>query len=165
MAVTPSGILAEPLLEIQRMLSEVSAFQDFVGESGDAAAALLRIHLIGVKESDITYPFAVVGPGPWQRPVNAGGASDQFSAGGENLIYFEAKVSAVNKDSEADAYFEFTNPIGDIIDGFENLSGAGGNLSFKLIETPDNAHRKSEREEVADEDRYSIRFVLTWGID
>lgn len=155
MAVVPSGILSEPLDEFATLISQSATFQSWTGTATPAAAKARIVvrQAVGVP----TRPFAAIDIVPGFEVRRGGHASGQM------WLYFEATVTAGNS-TEPDAYYEFANKVGAVLDEIMTEMENAGRLLIQsrglAFETPP---QRGSREEKGD-DYYLCSFRVPWGL-
>lgn len=162
MAVTPNGILSEPLDVLADMISESATFQTFVG-AGSAAIAKQRVYISGrlaAGTDAFERPFALISPNDFSIELNSFGT-------GTLDVLFEADVSSENQSSFADATFEFLNDFGNILDELMASSYTGGNLLIQRITStmpPQRANFNQIRDNTK-EDYYLSEIQVAYGVE
>lgn len=152
MAVSPDGPFSTAVDKMRGMIAASSNFQAWTG-AADATAAKARVYAVDVNTP--TRPFAYVSFPLGESILQLGGY-----AAGQLEIWFEA---AVTEADDLDAYYEFMNPVGKIMQDVAKLGGLPGWLSIpgadflKLHQAP----RRSAREGVSD--YYEAAFVFSYG--
>lgn len=110
MAVSPSGIISEPLDKLADLIAACTTFQTWTG-TANTAAAKLRIYPVATPSA--TRPCAIL---KWESmTVRRGGYID-----GIMRIVWEAEVSSTyssgsGKNDDTSAAYEFTNSLGVIL--------------------------------------------------
>jgi len=159
--VEPEGILSEPLELLRILIASCPSFQAWVGADTEADA-LGSIFVIDQDDPEtIIRPRAIVDwgeKGQWK--IEAGGARHFFTSRHELWLLFEADVSEDAAPIYRDATYEFTNPVGAILQEMMERSGAGGRLGITEIERTGPPKRSNEEE---DEDFFSAIFEIVYG--
>lgn len=135
MAVAPSGPMSLPFSGAKTLLSNSSNFQTWVG-AGNATAALASIHLIHLAGTSVAAarPYALIMPGDFfEYTAIAGGAGFTFSQSGTLSVMFEDDIVSADIPNHDDAFFAFTNVIGEIVGDLASLSGISGALAVIQI--------------------------------
>lgn len=164
MAVTPSGIFSVPVDSLASMLSECSAFQQFVGAE-DTAAAVAFI-----------YPFVTLTPdeSPFTRPFGLVYLSDNFSSSpyshtnGELELVLERDIDEEfmpldNSENYRDAMFTFSNFTGAIVAELLEKSRCGGSLMISEIrsESPMTSSFQKVQQEIPYMQQH---FRISYGV-
>ena len=129
MAVAPTDTLSKIIDTLRATIAGSTTFQTWTGNVGDASGAKAEVY---IEETDPTAsgkrPFAVVGfdEGPEHEAI-AGGSRTFFMLTGKVWVEFEA---AITEDDSVDAFYEFSNKVGKIIEEIEALSGTPGYLDI-----------------------------------
>ena len=161
MSVSPAGVWSTCLSEAEDLFANSSDFQTWVSEN-DAASAKDHIYLVGVSKPGITRPYIRISQGEWQADRVAGGARGHYDYSGSFIVKFEASITAAYVSGFEDAEFEFTNPVGNIIQDVLNLAGSDGYLplsGFRKLEGPSHT---SERNDGSLGNLYKSKFEFFW---
>ena len=160
MATAPDGIWSNVLYNAQTLLANSANFRTWVG-AADVAEARNSIHMVAYESESPTRPFAIVAEGrEWGFEMDAGGAGFTYMATGIVAVTFEASITEA---SEPDAQFEFTNPVGKIIDDCLALAGTDGLLAVHGFSKTYGPSRPSERDDAAQGNYYRAKFDFAWG--
>lgn len=160
MAVAPSGPWSEILYNAQTLIANSANFRTWVG-AADVAAARNSIHMVAYEASSPTRPFAIVAQGTdWMHAGAAGGAGITYLTSGIVAVTFEADITEA---LAADAEFEFTNPVGDILDDCLDLAGTSGYLAVHSFEKTKGPSRSGEQMDAGQGDYYRAKFNFIWG--
>lgn len=127
MAVTPTGILGVPVTSLRTTLSELASFQTFTSTSNstDALAkayAVLKPATALSGETAWGRPFALVSQ-PQDVLLYRGGYGQ-----GRLWLYFERDVPAQYQDTAADAHFDFSNKVSDVMQDLASAMDGDGCL-------------------------------------
>lgn len=142
----PAGTLSLAKSHLRAMLAACTAFQTWTG-AADAAAALERIHYEGLPapsgeertldEWESLRPYAVIWmaeQGGFRRDLDSWSDTGEFNASGRLMLRFEqACPDGHNEEPSSDANLQFSNSVGQIIDGLCALVGGAGYLAFTAI--------------------------------
>lgn len=170
MAVVPTGILSLPLFNLATLLSKCPNFRAWTG-TGNEAAAFARIEYQAVDDfnedtgaSTITHPFAMIqfsSQENWALNTAGQGAP---SESGELILYFEDLVASENQDSQADAFFTFSNALGAIITDVFNLAVPNGLcVPLQSITSFDGPYRDPKTRAATSAEMNNWAFKVSWG--
>lgn len=128
---------------LRTMLSEVTAFQDWV-DAEDAAGALTRIYLHTASNS-ANHPHAVITDSDEassrQWDLLAGGSRNYLQQSGRMCLMLEDSLDDASRDSSGEFVVDdsligdFRDAASDIVDGISELAGLGGYLAVNSIAT------------------------------
>jgi len=142
MAVTPSGILSEPLGYLRDTIAASTAFQAWVG-AADAAEAKESIYPVAARVASM--PYCVIDWAEnWARIADAGGTRNHFAGGGDLVMTFQAAIA--DGLGEADAAWTFMNNVGAVISDMEKLAGTDPYLNITEISKENGPVRPTEDE-------------------
>lgn len=177
MPVTASSILAEPAETLRTMLADCAALRTWFG-AADAAEAKLRIHVGGVPEPvadegftqaqlESARPLALIhieprGGGAAFKAY-AGGSRNFFRASGVLSLIFEADIDSANVGNPQDAYLEFINAVGAVIDDLQTLAGSSTYLDIRAIDIAEGPWRVPEDENAGGGDYFFVALSVAWG--
>jgi hypothetical protein len=147
MALTPAGLLAKPLDLVLDLFANLSAFQTWVGHAGNAAAAKSgHCHLDAAEPDPVTgvvarpYIIAMLGPRTAGDSRRGGaGACNHFVHDWEIVVQATAAVTAIYRDTPADAYLEFANAWGGVLAAMEGDAAKGGKanvVGWRALQAP-----------------------------
>ena len=153
--IDPTGLLSLPFTNLQTLLANVGAFQEFVG-AASASAALASIHLVA--ETPPERPFAMI-----TYPPSAGweGLGWRFQNSGRLELSFEDTVTPGLNSRDAEV--TFLNDIGEIVSGMQALYDVAGFLVLSGLDIIDGPVRAGKAREAADTDYYRIVLGVSWG--
>jgi len=170
MAVTPSGILSEPVASLRTTLSTMPAAWAFLTTTAipvtDATSALTKLYAIGKPatatsgETAWARPFIQIHP-PMQMTIGRGG----FAAGRMGL-YFERDVPSTGTDLRltwADAHYDFSNLVGDVLRDLAIACEGDGTLIVQPlgIKTATDIQRCSLNEQ---DDYFMAGYWIGYGV-
>lgn len=125
MAVTPTGIFSLQVSKMRDLLASCASFQAWAGVPGNEAASLLKIKFVRVDAADVPDGFhAAVFP-----PEGAEYGLDGLSSG-ELIVGIKADITEAD---EGDAFFEFSNPLGDVVVEMFEKSQASGFMVLRRV--------------------------------
>ena len=161
MAVTPTGILAKPLLGLRDLLSRTAQWKTLTGEA-TAAAAANHIYVAGLDLDDgdtwdDVRPLMVIAfedPG-WSRQRNAETDwIDEWTL----LVSIEITVPEAYRDDPAEALTDLLNKVGAVWSEAWAIQGADddGTAQIVLRSTSMVAHELSNEDEVNDRGHYAV---------
>lgn len=156
MAVTPTGMFSLQVLLMRNLLANCTSFQVWAGVDGaqdPVASALALILMVREDAADVPAGFhAAVFP-----PEGAEYTIDGLSSG-ELIVGIKADISEAN---EADAFFEFANPLGAVVAEMFEKSQAGG---FQVLRRVVAIFGRSGR---SDEDTpfYFVELSFGYGVE
>lgn len=159
MSVVPTGPISLLFKHLQDQFADSSAFQTWVGHPGNAATAIGHAHVMA--DDDPDRPFVMITPGEDFSPIRIG-EINTFHTVGNIEVFFVAEVSAENAGNHTDAFYEFTNPVGAILDGIKALSGQAGYLNITSMALEAGPMRASEEEVKPLGDTYFAQFTFQW---
>jgi len=145
-SVTPAGMVSLRQETLRVSLADVQAFRDFCGVATQAAA-LARIHHEGLRppaDEDVGYtltelqayrPYAAIftPDGGFARVAVA--MSDHYvfqtASGQLRLLLVKDAFESSGGLPTPDAFLQFQNELGLIVEGLESLAGSGGYLAYE----------------------------------
>lgn len=162
MTVAASGPLSVVLDAARTVLSGVAAFQDRLSVS-TAAEALPRIYYYQIHDDpleSLPRPFAVLALPSWSYPSPA---TDTFTGSGTLRLLLSDEPRF---DQENDAFIDFCNFAGDVMDDLVDASGlpvkfVDHMLHINLVEPPNRTRRRSR--DAGENDYYRIVFDINYG--
>ena len=158
MAVVPTGILSTPIAAAKTLLGDTAAWQTWVDEAGDAAAAKAFIY-VGAKAGPLARPFAIVDIFAFALARIGGGSRDVFRATGTVGIIIEADVT---ESDGGDAHYEFLNELGAVLQDMRELSGSSSYLPNARISL-DSLMSRSTKKQGEAADYYEALLRLEYG--
>lgn len=158
MTVTPDGLLSEPVSSFVTLLSQSAAFQTETG-AANAAAALAFI-TVGIESDDGSAPLVVVDSGDQINITQIAQPSYFQWANSVFLLFRFAVTEAISQD----AYYDFMNVVGNILEDIVEASGAGGVCNITSIEKVGGPMREDEDEAAAGLKYYEISFNVRFGL-
>lgn len=157
--VTPTGMLSAPIANLRTALSNVTAFQTWVG-AVDAAAALAFIGI--VERAASTGNFAVIDDGD-QFDVEMLDSGAGFSDEGNLLLLFQGDVDEDDAASEESAQLTFTNAVGGILEALIAYCGNNRNVfSIARVSKMFGPARAGDTERQNGVDYEQIGFLVGW---
>jgi hypothetical protein len=157
MPVTPSGFLSLKVHEFRTALSQSADFQTWTS-TANAAAALAKIYS----------PIAPVGAVPPFAVVDFGGgfslqniADLQYDFTGDIWFFFRGLITQADP---IDALYEFTNPIGAILEDLSEVGKTGGYFPLDSIDLLYGPVRSDWFEEKIDIKYYEAAFSARYGV-
>lgn len=161
MAVTPSAPISLNMAGLAALVAASATFRTVVG-AASAAAALASIHY---PELDLrganpdTRPWALIRPGPdYYR-------GRMMESRGSLLLSCEFPVDSDYQASEADAFLEFTNNLGQIIEDMLTLANtsAGSTHYLNVVSIEyDAPPGRCDKDDFPEVDFYGCRLLVTW---
>lgn len=177
MTVTATSILATPADTLREMLAACPALRTWFG-AADAAEAKLRIHIGGVPEPvadegftkaqlESARPLALIHIEPRgggaSFKANAGGARNYFRHTGVLSLIFEADIASANVGNPQDAYLEFINAVGGVLDELMALAATSTYLDLRSLDIAEGPWRVPEDENTGGGDYFFVALSVAWG--
>lgn len=160
MSVTPTGPISLLFKHLQNQFADGSAFQTWTGNPGDAVAAKLHAHVMA-EDGEPDTPFVMITPGEDFQPVKIGEVNT-YETIGSLSVYLVADVSSENADDHTDAFYEFTNDVGGILNGLKDLSGTAGYLNITSMPWTAGPWRTRKEDRKKLGDQYFLAFEVNF---
>lgn len=132
MPVTPTGAVSLPPKYLRDMLAASSTWQTWVDDAVTPAARIYYGHKDKTEQfeddGDTLLPFAIIEDLDFTLPKEGFGGRNHFYQRGSLAIHFIAPVTA--GQTHSDAFMEFRNNIGGILDDIAQISGTAGYLDI-----------------------------------
>ena len=157
--VTPSGIISEPVANLRTLLSTCATFQTWTS-TVSANAALAKIYEIEKPSDDVVRPFAVVDRGG-EFEIEVIDAGNAYTTSGSLFLLLEGAIAEANRSGMRNAYFQFANDIGGILNELISEAIPGAPITLAGLSLVSIA-RASEEEQRAGIDYMQAIFELTF---